>query len=85
VRGTATYAHAARKDGSKAMKLRNLGLALAGLSLAGAASAVTAYDTITAAVDFSDVLTAAVAVAAVVAGILVGIRGIRFVMSVVRR
>lgn len=61
-------------------------LAFAGMLAFGAvASATTAYDSITAAVDFGDVLTAVTAVAALVAAILVGIRGVRFVLGVIRR
>lgn len=42
------------------------------------------YSAIVAAVSFGDVLTAVTAVAALVAAVLVGIRGVEFVLDVVR-
>jgi len=43
------------------------------------------YDPITAAVDWADVVTAIVAVAALVAAVLVVVRGSRFLLAMIRR
>lgn|GEM_PF-7114486 len=62
-------------------------VALVGVALATAVNsfAVSAYDPITAAVDWSAVVTAVIAVAALVAAVLVTVRGIKFVLSAIRR
>ena len=53
--------------------------------LAGPASAASVYDPLTTAVTFTEVIAAIMAVAAVVAGLYVSIRGVRTVLSFIRR
>jgi hypothetical protein len=67
-------------------KLFTRGSLLALTSLVSASAfAVSPYDPITAAVDWTDVGTAVIAVAALVAAVLVTIRGVKFVLGAVRR
>lgn len=67
--------------------LKTKALALvAGVGTSSAALAAgSPFDPITAAVDFGDVLTGVVAVAALVAAVLVGIRGVRWILAAVKR
>jgi predicted porin len=69
------------------MKFFNVRLvfaAILGLLIAGTASAVSVYDPITTAVDWSAVGTAVIAVAALVAAVLVTMRGVKFVLRAIR-
>jgi hypothetical protein len=52
---------------------------------AGAVMAQTAYDDITAAVDWADVVTGIVAIAALVAAVLVVMRGSRMLLRMIGR
>jgi hypothetical protein len=59
---------------------------VAALALAaGPASAVSVYDPLTSAATFTDVIAAIMAVAAVVAGLYVSMRGVRTVLAFIRR
>jgi len=63
-----------------------LGLALVGLLVAGVASATPGtYDGITSAVDFAEVATAVVAIAALIAVALVAKKGARMVLGMIGR
>ena len=57
---------------------------LVAVSFAGSAFAVSAYDPITAAVDWSSVGTAVIDIAALVAAVLVTVRGVKFVLRAIR-
>lgn len=61
--------------------------ALSLVALTSAAMPVMAspYASITAAVDFDDVVSGVIAVAALVAAVLVSIRGIRWILAAVKR
>lgn len=59
--------------------------AAAGLVLAGTVQAQTAYDGITAAVDWSDVVTGVTAVAALLAAVYVVIRGSKMLLRMIGR
>lgn len=76
----------------EAQKMKNLKTrAMAALVLASAApfalmaEPAGTYDAITDAVDFADVLAGVVAIAALVAAVLVGIRGVRWILAAVKR
>jgi hypothetical protein len=53
--------------------------------LAGPAAAASVYDPLTASVTFVEVIAAVMAVAAVVAGLYVSMRGVRTVLGFIRR
>lgn len=53
--------------------------------LVGPASAASVYDPLTSAVTFVEVVAAIMAVAAVVAGLYVSMRGVRTVLDFIRR
>ncbi|PIF90270.1 hypothetical protein CLU86_1151 [Acidovorax sp. 62] len=53
--------------------------------LAGPASAASAYDPLTSSVTFVEAIAAMMAVAAVVAGLYVTMRGVRTVLGFIRR
>lgn len=53
--------------------------------LAGPAAAASAFDPLTAAVTFTDVIAALMAVAAILAGLYVTMRGVRTVLGFIRR
>jgi len=66
--------------------LRKLGLAAPLMLLGiGSAFATDPYAALVSAVDFTDVQTDVLAVAALVVAVLVAIRAIRFIYSIVRR
>jgi hypothetical protein len=70
------------------MKARNVGAFGFGFALSmlsGLAMAQSAYDPITTAVDFSAVGTGIIAVGALVAAVLVTWRGVRMLLSAIRR
>lgn len=74
------------------MNMKNrFSLALATLigTLAVTSAAISApaspYDDMVAAVDWSDVISAITTVATAVVGVLIVLRGVRFVMQIVRR
>lgn len=73
-------------EGAVMNKLLNIVSAaiLASLAFAVPASAQSQYDGLTAAVDWSDAITALVAVAALVAGMLVVRKGVKFVLGMIR-
>lgn len=60
-------------------------LALTAASAAALPVMASPYASITAAVDFADVVTGVIAVAALVAAVLVSIRGIRWILAAVKR
>lgn len=70
------------------MKTRFLALIAAPASMLAAAPAfaqnATDYSTLTSAVDFSSVKTALLAVAAILVGVLIVRKGIRFVMGAIK-
>ena len=53
--------------------------------LAGPAAAQSVYDPLTSSVTFTEVIAAIMAVAAVVAGLYVSMRGVRTVLAFIRR
>lgn len=55
------------------------------LTASGSASAVSIYDPLTAAVNFSEVTTGVIAVAALLAAVLVIKRGVRMLLSFIGR
>jgi len=59
--------------------------AVAFLAASSQSFAVTAYDSLTAAVSWTDVTTAILSVAAMTAAVLVTVRGIRFILGAIRR
>lgn len=72
--------------GEKPMKtaLRLAPLAVAASSVPALAQSATDYSTLTDAVDWSSAITAIMAVAAVLAGVLVVRKGVRFVLGMIR-
>jgi len=68
---------------SRFQKFRALALATA--TAAALPVMASPYASITAAVDFDDVLAGVIAVAALVAAVLVGIRGVRWILAAVKR
>lgn len=60
------------------------GLAMAAPAAAQTAPAGTDYSTLTSAVDWSSAITGMLAVAAVVAGVLVVRKGIKFILAAIR-
>jgi cytochrome c biogenesis protein CcdA len=59
-------------------------LGLVAVAFVGVASAQTAYDPITTAVDWADVVTGIVAIAALVAAVLVVMRGSKMLLRMIR-
>lgn len=53
--------------------------------IAGPAAAQSAFDPLTSAVTFTDVIAAIMAVAAIIAGLYVTMRGVRTILGFIRR
>ena len=53
--------------------------------VAGPAAAASAFDPLTSAVTFTDVIAAIMAVAAIIAGLYVTMRGVRTILGFIRR
>lgn len=60
-------------------------LALTAVTTAALPVMASPYASITAAVDFDDVVAGVIAVAAIVAAVLVSIRGVRWILGAVKR